>query len=315
MAEPAGRVLEVKDARRRFGTRLALDGACLSLRAGEIYALLGLNGAGKTSLLRAIAGRLRLDDGRVRIAGHDPFRSDAARRQLGVVPQSIALYPYLTAAENLQVLGRLAGVDAGDIDEAVHAALGWTGLEARAKDVTSTLSGGLQRRLNIAAGVLHRPTVLLLDEPTVGVDPKARQEIHALLEDLRSSGLAILLTTHDLTQASELADRVGFIVEGRIRREGTPHALVQEAFGDAKELQIVLGHGPDDEGVRLLDEMGLRPAADGRSWAGPLSGGLADVPALGERLSTSGLEVEELVVREPGLKGVFFHMTGQELQR
>jgi ABC-2 type transport system ATP-binding protein len=315
MDRPSGRVLEVKDARRRFGTRQALDGASLGLDRAEIYALLGLNGAGKTSLLRAIAGRLRLDGGSVRIDGGDPFCSHGARRQLGVVPQSIALYPYLTARENLEVLGRLAGVSNAGIDEAVQTALGWTGLEARAHDVTATLSGGMQRRLNIAAGVLHRPAVLLLDEPSVGVDPKARQEIHALLKDLRNAGLAILLTTHDLAQADELADRVGFMVDGRITHEGTPQDLVREAFGDATELHIVLGDVPHEEGEQLLLRMGLRPAANSKAWVGPLAGGLADVPAFGERLANSGLAVAELLVREPGLEGVFFHMTGQEFHR
>ncbi len=305
----------MRDAYRRFGERPALDGATLALSAGEIYALLGPNGAGKTSLLRAIAGRLRLDSGSVSIAGRNPFKCASARRQLGVVPQTIALYPYLSAAENLEVLGRLAGVDAADIADAVRSALGWTGLTDRANDRLDTLSGGMQRRINIAAGVLHRPSVLLLDEPTVGVDPRARQDIHALLNDLRSTGLAVLLTTHDLAQAGELADRVGLIVDGRIRAEGTPDALVHEIFGDSKELHIVLGEVPDDVGTSLLDEMGLRPAADGRTWAGPIAGGLADVSMLGERFAGSGLVIAELRVREPGLQGVFFHTTGQEFKQ
>jgi len=292
-----------------------LNGASLALSTGEIYALLGPNGAGKTSLLRAIAGRLRLDSGSVSIAGLNPFKDAGARRQLGVVPQTIALYPYLTAAENLQVLGRLAGVDAAGIADAVRSALGWTGMAGRANDRVDTLSGGMQRRINIAAGVLHRPAVLLLDEPTVGVDPRARQDIHALLNDLRSTGLAVLITTHDLAQAGELADRVGLIVDGRIRAEGTPDALVREIFGDSKELHIVLGEAPDQGGTSMLDEMGLRPATDGRSWAGPVAGGLADVSMLGERFADSGLVISELRVREPGLQGVFFHITGQEFKQ
>ena len=292
-----------------------LNGASLALSTGEIYALLGPNGAGKTSLLRAIAGRLRLDSGSVSIAGLNPFKDAGARRQLGVVPQTIALYPYLTAAENLQVLGRLAGVDAAGIPDAVRSALGWTGMADRANDRVDTLSGGMQRRINIAAGVLHRPAVLLLDEPTVGVDPRARQDIHALLNDLRSTGLAVLITTHDLAQADELADRVGLIVDGRIRAEGTPDTLVREIFGDSKELHIVLGEAPDHGGTSMLDEMGLRPATDGRSWAGPIAGGLADVSMLGERFADSGLVISELRVREPGLQGVFFHITGQEFKQ
>ena len=163
--------LEVRGARRAFGADRGLDGVDLRLERGEIYGLLGPNGAGKTSLVRALCGRLRLDAGSVRVFGRDAQDAEA-RRGLGLVPQQIALYPELTVAENLELLGRLAGLPAGEAGPAVKDALGWIGLADRAASLVATLSGGQQRRVNLAAATLHRPAVLLLDEPTVGCRPR-----------------------------------------------------------------------------------------------------------------------------------------------
>ena len=231
--------LEVHGARRAFGAGRGLDGVDLRLARGEIYGLLGPNGAGKTSLVRAICGRLRLDAGSVSLLGRDPGDAEA-RRGLGLVPQEIALYPELTVAENLELLGRLAGLPGGEAGPAVRDALGWIGLADRAASLVATLSGGQQRRVNLAAATLHRPAVLLLDEPTVGVDPAAREQIHERLRDLGARGIAILLATHDLDQAAELCGRIGILVDGRIRAEGTLAELVRRAFGDAREIRVSL---------------------------------------------------------------------------
>jgi ABC-2 type transport system ATP-binding protein len=307
-------VLEVSGAEKRFGTRSALAGADLSVRPGEIFALLGPNGAGKTTLVRAICGRVALDSGSVRINGEDPRGNSAARRALGLVPQEIALYLELTVRENLEVLGRLAGVARKELGAAVERALAWTGLESRASDRAGKLSGGMKRRLNIAAGTLHRPRVLLLDEPTVGVDPSAREKIHEVLVSLREAGIGMLLTTHDMEQAEELADRIAVLAEGRIRAEGTLAGLVRDHFGEANELTLTLAAEPTEAGRSLLDAEGLRPAGDGLTWAGRLSGGLEALSALGQRLAEGDVEVAEVRVREPGLRGVFFRVTGQEFE-
>jgi ABC-2 type transport system ATP-binding protein len=304
---------EVHDARRRIGDRPVLQGVDLQLRRGEIYGLLGPNGAGKTSLVRAICGRLALDSGSVRIGGADPGREPRARRRLGVVPQAIALYPDLTVLENLEILGRLAGVARRDLPAAIDRALGWTDLSDRRRDPVSTLSGGMQRRLNIAAGTLHDPEVLLLDEPTVGVDPSAREKIHELLQKLRARGLAILLTTHDLEQAESLADRIGILVGGRIRAEGSLESLVRSAFGDSRELTVSLSRDPDEDGRALMRREGLTAVDDERRWTGSLAGGYESLSGLGDRMSAVGLAVAEVRVREPGLRGVFFRLAGREL--
>ena len=309
---PGEAVLEIADAVRAFGARRALDGLSLTLGAGEIYALLGPNGAGKTSLIRAISGRLRLDAGSVRLLGRDP-REREARRQLGLVPQEIALYPDLTLRENLEVLGRLAGVPAKQIRTRVEGALRATLLESRAQSRAGQLSGGMQRRANLAAGMLHEPRVLLLDEPTVGIDPPSRERVHALLRELRSRGTALLLTTHDLDQAAELADRVGILVDGQIRAEGTTPDLVRDVLGGARELRVTLAAEPAQAARAALAQEGLAPSADARAWSGPLAGDMAALAALGHRLAHAQVGVAEIRLREPDLRSVFFRVAGREL--
>jgi ABC-2 type transport system ATP-binding protein len=310
---PAGAPpLEVRGARRSFAAGRGLDGVDLRLERGLIYGLLGPNGAGKTSLVRAICGRLRLEAGSVRLSGRDPGDPEA-RRGLGLVPQEIALYGELTVAENLELLGRLAGLPRGETGPAVVHALGWIGLADRAESVVATLSGGQQRRVNLAAATLHRPAVLLLDEPTVGVDPAAREQIHGQLRDLRARGIAILLATHDLDQAAELCDRIGILVDGRIRAEGTLAELVRQAFGDAREMRVTLASPPGDDTRRALAAEGLAAGTDPRMWSGPLALGLDALPAIARRLAAAGVPLAELRLREPGLRGAFFRLTGREL--
>jgi ABC-2 type transport system ATP-binding protein len=307
-------VLEVRGARRDYGEGRGLAGADLTVRAGEIYGLLGPNGAGKTSLVRAIAGRLRLSAGQVRVAGRDPA-DPAARRALGLVPQEIALYPDLTVRQNLELLGRLAGLPRRAARARVDEALAWIDLADRAASRVATLSGGQKRRVNLAAGTLHDPALLVLDEPTVGVDPPARERLHALLADLRARGAALLLATHDLDQAEQLCDRIGIMVEGAVRAEGAPADLVRAAFGDGRELVVLLGMEPGPAARAALAAAGLAPGADGRAWSGAVPGGEEALPALMAALRASGAVVLETRLREPGLRGVFFRLAGRELDR
>jgi ABC-2 type transport system ATP-binding protein len=228
------------------------------------------------------------------------------------VPQEIALYPELTIRENLEVLGCLAGLAPGAIPSAVESALDWTGLDDRADSRVSTLSGGMQRRVNLAAGTLHQPEVLLLDEPTVGVDPQARERIHGLLRDLRRRGMAILLATHDLDQAAELSDRIGILADGALRAEGALDSLVAQTFGPARELTVRLTGEVEAEVRAQLSAEGLQPAADGRTWTGPLAGGIEAMTAAGRRLAEGGAVLSEIRLREPGLRAVFFRVAGRE---
>ncbi len=301
-------VLEISKARRAFADRQALQDVSLDVGEGEIVALLGPNGAGKTTLMRAVAGRLQLDSGSVRVAGRDPVTDSAARGALGVVPQSIALYSQLTARQNLDVLARLSGLKGKSIASSVDEALARADLQGRADELLTSLSGGMQRRLNIVAGTLHHPRLLLLDEPTVGVDMKARESIHALLHVLRDTGIGILFSTHDFDQAAEVADRAAFMAEGQLLLEGPVAELIKNAFGESKEAVVALAQPAAAEAQRILVDRGLRMDRDEHRWSGPLAGGYAELAQLETQLEQSGAHVSEIRVREPGLGGVFMQL-------
>jgi ABC-2 type transport system ATP-binding protein len=305
-------LLDVRGARRRVGERQTLAGVDLATRPGELVALLGPNGAGKTTLLRAIAGRVALDAGEIRVGG-DPPGSPAARRRTGLVPQSIALYPQLGVRANLEIFGRLAGVAGAALQAAVAEALDWTGLAPRAGDALRELSGGMQRRVNIAAGTLHAPALLLLDEPSVGLDPGARAEVHEVLHRLRARAMGMLLTTHDLDEAAALADRVAIMKDGQVIRLGTPRELVAEVFGDRRELSVRLAAEPGPDARRALAAAGLLPTAAARAWTGAVTDDLEGLGAVRAALQAAGIGLEALQVREAGLHGVFLRLTGQEL--
>jgi ABC-2 type transport system ATP-binding protein len=241
-------VLEVVGARKHFGATRALDGAELSLGRGECLGLLGPNGAGKTTLVRSITGRVRLDKGRITLLGAaldgPDTNADEARRRLGVVPQEVAVYPLLTARENLEVFAALHGVASSEIRGRVAWALEWTGLADRADEPTKCFSGGMKRRLNIACGIMHRPEVVLLDEPTVGVDPQSRQRIWEMLGQLQSDGASLLLTTHQLDEAEHVCQRIVIIDHGRAIAAGTLQALIDQTIGRGRQVTLALDETP-----------------------------------------------------------------------
>jgi ABC-2 type transport system ATP-binding protein len=280
----AENVLTIRGAEKRFGETRALDGANLELREGEWLALLGPNGAGKTTLVRSVAGRVRLDAGTI----------DAPTDGLGVVPQEIALYPLLTARENLTVFGTLSGVGRGEIRSRVDWALQWTGLEGRSNEPVKRFSGGMQRRLNIACGVLHRPGVLLLDEPTVGVDPQSRQRIREMLAELHADGASILLTTHQLDEAQEVAERIAIIDHGKDIAAGTFDELLAGTVGMRRRVVM-----------RLTDDRVVERAVEDV---------MAELPALLDGIASDGDTVADLRIEAPSLQAVFLHLTGRELR-
>ncbi|HEX9492244.1 MAG TPA: ABC transporter ATP-binding protein [Thermoanaerobaculia bacterium] len=232
--------LAVTNLAKSFNGRKALDGVSLNLREGEVLGLLGPNGAGKSTLVRTIMGRVTPNSGEVTIFGRPaPAGDNAARERVGIVPQEIALYPLLKVRENLLVFGRYYGLNGNSLDQAISDALGWSGLADRASDVTKTLSGGMKRRLNMAAGVLHKPMLMLLDEPTVGVDPQSRERIYEMIETLHAGGVSMIYTTHYMEEAERLCDRVAIIDHGRIIASGTKDELVRSTIGDKREVVMV----------------------------------------------------------------------------
>jgi ABC-2 type transport system ATP-binding protein len=281
-----------------------LRGVSLEVQAGEIYALLGPNGAGKTTLVRAICGRLKPDAGAVRLVGRDPYRDGQARAALGLAPQALALYPQLTVAENLQTFASLAGVRGRKaVGEAVARAMAVTRTAERSGALVRQLSGGFQRRVNIAAAILAGPKLLVLDEPTVGVDLSAKTAIGEALAQLKADGVGILLVTHDLEQAGALADRVGFLRDGEKVLEGAPQALLADAFGEQVEVEVDVGEA-DAAGAQHLTEEGLSRDDNG-VWRRLAPDGYALAGQLGQRLKAQGLTPREIRVRRPSLEQLF----------
>jgi linearmycin/streptolysin S transport system ATP-binding protein len=304
-------VLRIAAASKRFGETPALSGADVELRAGEWLALLGPNGAGKTTLVRAVAGRVRLDDGTITLFGHrlTGGRADRdVRGKLGIVPQEIALYPALTAAENLHAFGSLAGLRGKELGDRVEHALTWTGLADRAGSRTSTFSGGMKRRLNIACSVLHDPKVILLDEPTVGVDPQSRQRIWDMLEELRRDGASLLLTTHQLDEAQSVSDRIVIIDHGKVIASGTFAELLHETIGAKQRVTFHLADDPPadlrGQGFQVTD----------RTLARSIDDAAREIPRLLEAIGDAGAEVLDMHLQAPTLQAVFIHLTGRELR-
>ncbi len=308
-------VLACEGLVKRFGERTVVDGVGFSIAEGETLGLLGPNGAGKTTTISMLCGLLVPDGGDVRVAGR-PISAGAveAKAAIGLVPQDIALYPDLSARENLVFFGRLQGMAKDRLTRRIAEVLDTVGLADRGDDRVESYSGGMKRRANIAAGLLHEPKLLVLDEPTVGVDPQSRNAILESIEVLGGHGLSVLYTTHYMEEAERLCDRVGIIDEGRLVAEGTRRQLLEhidehtrirvEASGDlaafaaaCRDLDLVHGATPGDGVVELLADDGGRV--------------LVGVVEAAEKL---GVQVGSIEVAEPDLEAVFLHLTGKALR-
>jgi ABC-2 type transport system ATP-binding protein len=306
-------VLSIQNARKKFGQVAALDGATFDLRQGELLALLGPNGAGKTTLIRAIAGRVRLDGGEIRLFDR-VLDGRLTPPELGIVPQEIALYPLLTARENLQAFGALHGLSAPQLSKNVGWVLERTGLADRADEPVKQLSGGMRRRLNIACGVLHQPRVVLLDEPTVGVDPQSRDRIYDMLAELAASGVSLLLTTHHLEEAEARCSRTVIIDHGKVIAAGTMSELVDQTIGRYRLVTLRLDSPLDTTAFLKATGTDNDADADPRIVKARMQDVAAELPPLLERIRTAGRAVDDVEVRGPSLQSVFIHLTGRELR-
>jgi len=275
----------------------ALDGISLVLREGELLGLLGPNGAGKTTLVRAIAGRVRLDAGTITLA----------EGALGVVPQEIALYAALTARENLEAFGELNGLRGRGLHERVTWALEWTALAERTKDPVRTFSGGMKRRLNIACGILHRPRVILLDEPTVGVDPQSRERINDMLDTLRADGHTLLLTTHQLDEAEARCTRIVIVDHGRVIADGEPAELIRTIGGGKRTVLLTL------DAALAAPPAGFAALEGAPRYQGEIEADDAALARLLAGVAGAGRTVLDMEVRRPSLQAVFLKLTGREL--
>lgn len=299
--------LEVDGVQKSYGNHQALRGVSFQVKRGERIALLGPNGAGKTTLIRCISGRVRLDEGRVHLFGK-PTTNPFALHSLGVVPQDLAIYQDLTARENLECFGRLHGLRGRGLREQVSWALRWIALEDRADELTGRFSGGMKRRVNIACGVMHKPGVLLLDEPTVGVDPQSRQRIFDMLDELSVMGTSIVLTTHHLDEAEQRSDRIVIVDHGTVIADGTIQELLEQTVGSERrvvfEISGQLSSPPD----------GLTWDETRKRFSCSVHNLLEELPIWISKFEERGGQVHDLEVHTPNLHHVFLHLTGRELR-
>jgi ABC-2 type transport system ATP-binding protein len=308
-------MIQAENLRKSYGDLAAVDGVSFRVDPGEIYGLLGPNGAGKTTTLSMLCGLLAPDAGQVRIGGLDLRREPArVKRMIGVVPQETAIYEELSARENLNFWGGLHGLSGSELRRRVGEILERVGLTDRAGEPARRYSGGMKRRLNLAAGLVHAPRVLLLDEPTVGIDPQARINILDVVRETATAGTAVLYTTHYLEEAEQLCRRTGILDHGRILAEGTLEEL-QRIVGQGVLVTLrgtftpeELTRGTDSlEGVRVVHflEGEAVLACDGAESALP--------EMLGGILSR-GWKLESVSLKKPSLQDVFLKLTGRELR-
>jgi ABC-2 type transport system ATP-binding protein len=316
---PAGSTAEVvlraRGLRKGYGDLLAVDGVGFEIHAGETYGLLGPNGAGKTTTISMVCGLLERDEGEVLLRGEPiDVGAVAAKAGLGYVPQELAIYPDLTARENLRFFGQLYGLAGHALTTRIGEVLELTGLTDRADERTDRFSGGMQRRLNIGIGLLHRPHLLLLDEPTVGVDPQSRNAILESIAELGRSGMAILYTTHYMEEAERLCHRVAIIDEGRIRAEGTRRELTA-LVGQHDRIRLPASGDLVAAGAAAGRIDGVIQAAVGDGFIELLvveARGL--LPGLLAAVADAGGIVKGVDVVEPDLEAVFLHLTGKALR-
>jgi ABC-2 type transport system ATP-binding protein len=304
-------VLEAIDVVKRYGPRTALAGVSLAVRPGEIVGLLGPNGAGKTTTLPILATVLRPDAGRVLIRGRAPDRR--LRAALGVVPQALALYPTLTVAQNVWHFARMQGLARADARAACARVLAEVGLEARARDPVRVLSGGMQRRLNLACGLVHRPAVLLLDEPTVGVDVESRERLLAVARRVRDHGAAVVYSTHYMEEAERICDRVLLIDGGRLIANGTVEELIVLAGGRTTLELTYRGRLPAGWDHAVAGVRPLGAAATDGTLALELTSH-AQVGEILERVQRAHARVVDFSLRSANLADAFVALTGRSLR-
>jgi len=312
-------IVQVRDLVKRYMPEdvLAVDGVSFEIEEGEIFSLLGPNGAGKTTTISMLSCLLPPTGGDAKIDGQSIVGASlAVRRIIGVVPQEIALYEALSARENLVFWGRMYDMGGPELKRRVDEVLAQIGLSDKADAKVETYSGGMKRRVNIGVGLLHKPRLIFMDEPTVGIDPQSRRNILETVKDLNRQGMTVLYTTHYMEEAQELSDRVGIIDHGKLIALGTQKELTQ-TVGEHETLRLHLGEGEESsalvEALRALPDVIQVSATDGQV--------ILMVPEAEETLPGAitaanelGVRVRSVDIEEPNLEAVFLHLTGRALR-
>jgi ABC-2 type transport system ATP-binding protein len=307
--------IQVQDLQRSFGDLQAVKGVQFEARTGEVLSLLGPNGAGKSTTISMLSGLLAPDAGDACIMGHSIRReAEAAKAALGVVPQEIALYPDLSARENLVFWGKMYGLRGVPLKTRVDEVLDVIGLADRQRDRVGTFSGGMKRRVNIGAALLHKPSVVIMDEPTVGIDPQSRRHILDSVKELNRQGMTVIYTTHYMEEAEELSDHIAIVDQGLVVAAGTYHELIR-LVGEQTRIDL----GLNVEGERLVP---VWQQVEGVSKVSSLDGSvtlLVDdsnrvLPSLFESAGEVGARITSVDIKEPNLESVFLHLTGRALR-
>jgi ABC-2 type transport system ATP-binding protein len=308
-------MLEIRDLTKAYGEILALDGFSLNLKKGEVLGLLGPNGAGKTTLISILAGTVRDFSGTVNFLGRNLFSDRSLKNRLGVVPQDTSFYDELSAMDNLLFWGGLYDLPRADLKRRAGELLELVGLSGRAKEPVKNFSGGMKRRLNTAIGLLHHPDLLLLDEPTVGIDVQAKVSILEVIRNVGAAGTAVIFTTHQLAEVEPTCSRIVIMDRGRILAQGTLEELVR-IVGERDIVEIV-GDFPAAAFSEVLQDLAggsieLLSAADGQA-----SLAVADteqIPRIMDRLFRRKLAVTDMKIKTPSLETVFLKLTGRSLR-
>ena len=313
MSEP---ILVAQELHKSYGDNHAVNGVSLQVARGEVFGLLGPNGAGKTTTISMLTGLFPPDSGSITVDGLDLTKeTNAVKAKMGLVPQDLALYPTLSARQNLMFFGRIYGLKGKQLHARVDEVLGQVGLTEKADKAISTYSGGMKRRINIGAGLLHKPAILFLDEPTVGVDPQSRNAIFENVEALNREGMTVIYTTHYMEEAQRLCHRVGIVDQGKVIALDTPSALIRSLGGGV----VLIGLG-EDAPEDIIDQVVQLPAvksaarSDGqlKIETQRLQEALMGVLDITNRLD---VRVTSLEILEPNLESVFLHLTGKKLRQ
>jgi ABC-2 type transport system ATP-binding protein len=307
--------IDVRDLTKAFREVVAVGGISFEVHRGEVFSLLGPNGAGKSTAISIISGLLQPDSGDARVMGHSVLKeSMAARRCLGVVPQEVALYNDMSARENLVFWGRMYGLSGQNLERRVDEMLKAVGLVERQKGRVATYSGGMKRRVNIAAALLHTPQVVIMDEPTVGIDPQSRRHILDYVKELNRQGMSVLYTTHYMEEAEELSSRIAIMDKGKVIACGTRDELVR-MVGEQTRVELVVTGEPDKAAEAWHAVAGVSRATVEQGHVAVLAADSdAVVPRLFERAAQLGFRISSVEIREPNLETVFLALTGRALR-
>jgi ABC-2 type transport system ATP-binding protein len=312
-------ILEVQDLVKQYpgATEPAVKGVSFGVRRGEMFSLLGPNGAGKTTTIGMLSCLLAPTSGDATIEGHSVrTQAEQVKRAIGIVPQDIALYPSLSARENLRFWGWMYGLGGKELARRIEAILETVGLKDRGNDRVESYSGGMKRRINIAAGLLHEPRLVFLDEPTVGIDPQSRRNILDMVKALNAQGMTVLYTTHYMEEAQEISQRIGIIDHGKLIALGTLDELTRlVGRQDEIELKLASEHAGPELAEALSKVRGIRNArSEDHTIRLVADDANASLPEVISVANARGVKVIGIDVREPNLEAVFLHLTGRALR-